>query len=417
MWVTRLKKMIKKLKIKFILLAMTTLLLLLAAILTGMNMINYNSVVSEADEILSVLSQNRGTFPELGGRPSGKLPPHMSPETPYESRFFSVLTDRDGNIISTDTGRISAVDVSLAADYATAVLEGGRDRGFTDRYRYAVRPEGEGSRITFLDWGRSLDAFRGFLYTSIAMAAAGFLIAFIIIFVLSGKIIKPIAEANQKQRRFITDAGHEIKTPLTIISANADILEMELSEPNESLSDIKGQVARLKTLTDDLVLLSRMEESQDSLAKIDFPLSEVAEAAAHPFAALAERQGKRLSVSVTPLITLSGNDKAAVKLVNILLDNALKYSPSDSEITFSLAKSGRSALLSVSNKMLSPIADEQLDRIFDRFYRTDASRNSEMGGHGIGLSVAYAIVAAHGGKIYADMPEEDTFRITVSLPL
>ncbi len=409
--------MIRKLKIKFILLSMTTLVILLTVILAGMSLLNYNSVIETADKTLSYLSQNKGTFPEIGGQLNNILPPHMSSETPYESRYFSVLLDSSGAVIGTDMRKISSIDHDDAISYAQNVLKTDTTVGFADDFRYIITTEPAGTRVIFLDCGRSLDAFHSFLRTSLFMAIIGLIAVFFVIFIVSGKIIKPIAESYAKQKQFITNAGHEIKTPLTIINANVDILEMELGEDNESLSDIKGQTLRLRSLTDELVMLTRMEEAENNLPKIDFPISEVVTDAVRPFYALAQIRKKTLTCHITPFLTLNGNDKAINKLVSLLLDNALKYSASDSEIELSLTKQGHSILLSVSNMTEYELNQSNLDRVFDRFYRDDSSRNSETGGHGIGLAVAKAIVTAHGGKISATVPKPHMFQMSASFPI
>lgn len=401
--------MIRKLKRKFVLLSMTSLLVLLAVIVAGMNLLNYRSVVEEADAILSVLSQNKGMFPDADGRPDRKFPPRFSPETPYESRFFSVFYDGAGRAVNADVRKIASVSQEDAVSLADGVLEKGRLTGFAGSYRYMVDSAPGGTRVTFLDCGRRLDAFRQFLVSSAFMSALGFGAVFTAILILSGRIIRPIAEAYEKQKRFITDAGHEIKTPLTIINANVDILELELGGENESLADIKGQTQRLKSLTEDLVMLSRMEEAEDKLLKIEFPVSDVVLEAAGEFRALAESENKEFICEIEPMLTLNGNDKSIRQLVSIFLDNALKYSPEGSKIKLTLARQGRMIRLSVSNAAKFDLDPEQLERVFDRFYRADSSRNSETGGHGIGLSVAKAIVTAHGGKIAAAVEGEKTF--------
>ena len=423
--------MIKKLKIKFILLSALSLFLLLFLIIAGMNLLNYNAVVSEADEILSLLSQNRGVFPDTGTPGDrdkfgdfGKFEDFkdrrpisgLSPELPYESRYFSVLFDENGEVLFTDTSRIISVDEETAAAYAGAVWQKSADRGFWGDFRYTKTAEGSATRITFLDCGRKLDAARRFLTISILMALSGFLAVVLIISFFAGKIIRPIAESYEKQKRFITDAGHEIKTPLTIINANVDILEMDL-ENNECLEDIRQQAKRLTTLTDDLVTLARMEEAENPLPMIEFPISEIVQEAASPFQAVAQAQGKALDVAVQPLLSMRGNDKAVQQLVSILLDNALKYAPVGSTARLSLTRQNRTLLLTVSNPTQMEFTPEALRRVFDRFYRTDPSRNSETGGHGIGLSIAKAIVTAHGGKISAASPDGHAFQITATLPI
>ncbi len=407
--------MIRKLKIKFVALAMASLFVLLTVIVGGMNLINYFSVTREADAILSILSQNNGSFPDFPENPNGFLPPDMSPEIPFESRYFSVFLNESYEFISANTNRIASVDKTQAKEYAQEIMDKGKSQGFVDEYRFVWKQESNGYRITFLDCGRKLDSFRSFLLASSGMALAGYVIVFVIVFILSGKIIQPIAESYEKQKRFITDAGHEIKTPLTIIHANVDILEMELGK-NESLSDISQQTKRLRSLTDDLVMLARMEESEETMQKIDFPVSEVVTEAARPFRTLAIQQGKEFTCTIQPLLTLKGNDKAIEQLVGILLENALKYSPTGGTVAFDLTKQNRSVCLSVFNTANTEIKGEQLNHVFDRFYRTDFSRNSETGGHGIGLSIAQAIVTAHGGKIQAMTQDGHSFRITALFP-
>ncbi|MBQ9112143.1 MAG: HAMP domain-containing histidine kinase [Clostridia bacterium] len=423
--------MIRKLKIRFILLSMSSLLVLLSVIVVGMNVINYTSVVSETDEILTLLSQNKGRFPdnqpehnggndipapELPGMGQGnRLPQHMSPELPYESRYFSVLLDPGDTVIYTDISRITAVDEAAAIDYADKAMDSGKDRGFVGDFRFVRYSEGDLTRITFLDCGRRLDSFYTFLYTSIFIAFAGLITVFFVICFFAGRIIRPIAESYEKQKRFITDAGHEIKTPLTIINANVDILEMEIG-PNESLTDITQQTKRLTSLTNDLVYLARMEEAENTLQMIELPVSEIVQETATSFNALAQADGKTLICNIQPLLSLNGNLKAIEQLVSVLMDNALKYSPEGGIIELELSKQNRSVVLTVFNTTNTPIDTAALDSVFDRFYRADPSRNSETGGHGIGLSVAKAIVTAHGGRITASSKDNRSFKITAVFP-
>ncbi len=429
--------MIQKLKIKFTALAMTSLFLLLFVLVCGINIINYNSVVRESDRLLEVLSQNKGSFPEMGNNnglnngfgekpdngmmekpENDKFPHGFSPEAPYESRFFSVFFNTEGQVVNVDTSKIAAIDEYTAIEYATDILEKGSSRGFLNNYRYMVSADFGGKRITFLNCEMRLDAFYGFLGTSIAISLFGFFLVFIVFSFFSGKIIKPIAEAYEKQKQFITDAGHEMKTPLTIIAANLDILEMELEEENESLADIKTQTKRLKGLTEDLVLLARMEEKDKDIPKIEFPISEVVSEVVNDFKPLAQTKEQELLLDLEPMLSLTGNDKAIRQLLSILLDNALKYTPSKGKIRLSLKKHNNKSLqLVVANTSSNFMNEEQLSHVFDRFYRSDASRNSETGGHGIGLSVAQAIVHAHGGKITAGMKEDNWFTISVLIPL
>ncbi len=408
--------MIKRLKIRFVTLSMTALFLLLAVIIGGMNILNYSAIVEEADDILNILSQNKGTFPGITPdiRPIDR--PGFSPELPYESRFFTVAYSKAGNVVSVDTSRIAAIDQSTAMMMAENALSDSKTRDFIGQYRYCISQDMDIIRVTFLDCGNRLDAFYRFCTSSIVMSLLGYILVFIVIFILSGRIIRPIAESYEKQRQFITDAGHEIKTPLTIINANADILEMELGRENESLTDIKAQTARLRTLTEQLVQLSRMEEMEDTLATIAFPLSEVAAEELRHFHPLAVKDNKTLTCRIEPMITLNGNANAIRQLISILMENAMKYTEPGDSIAVTLAKQGHSIALLVSNTTAFPVDPLELHHVFDRFYRTDSSRNSETGGHGIGLSIAKAIVTAHGGKIKAATADGKSFTVTVWFP-
>lgn len=405
--------MIKKLKLRFIVLAMISLFVLLSVIVAGMNIINYSTVVAEADEILSLLSENNGAFPDrfIKPPPNHNMPKHFSPETPYESRYFSVLISDTGETIKAETERIISVDEETAKSYAKAVIANGNASGFTDDYRYNVINTRNGKRITFLDCGRKLQAFNSFMLASIFMSAVGFIAVSAVIIILSGKIIKPVAESYEKQKRFITDAGHELKTPLTIINANVALLEAD-PEDTDCLCDIKQQSERLAALTNNLVYLAKLDEKENAIEKVELPFSDIMSETVSSFRAIAQAQNKELVCNIQPLLSIKGNHTALQQLVTILADNALKYSPENSSIEIALKKRNRNIELTVSNTSVSPVKKENLPHIFDRFYRTDSSRNSETGGHGIGLSVAQKIVEVHNGKISAATTEGSDFIIT-----
>ena len=425
--------MIKRLRRKLIAACMLSLAIVLLVILGGVNLMSYQKVVADADAVLALLEANDGVFPRIhagpeempedgfspAGGPGGKKDPFdqrgLSPETPYESRFFSVLLGEDGQVLETDTGQIAAVDGEEAAVYAQSVAASGKRAGFWGNYRYLLCQEDANSRVIFLDCGRSLSSFRTTLIASVSLALLGLGAVLALLLILSKRIVRPVAESYEKQKRFITDAGHELKTPMTIISADADLAEMECGE-NQWLTDIRRQAQRLTDLTHDLIYLSRMEEEQPKLQRIEFPLSDVAEEMAQSFAAPARSQDKELTVTVQPMLSCTGDEKAIRQLISILLDNALKYSPDGGQLALKLEKQGRTLLLTVSNTTQQPIAREQLAHLFDRFYRTDQSRNSQTGGYGLGLSIAKSIVLSHKGKIRAESPDGTCLSIMVNLP-
>jgi len=408
--------MIQKLQRKFILVFMSAFLIVLTVIIGGINLANYVKVVREADELLEILSKNKGAFPPERND-NRQLPPHMSPEIPYETRFFSiVLNQNTGRVVQVETSRIISVKREDAVAYAQYILSSNKSKGFVKSYRFSVKEEGANVRVIFLDWGRKLEAFRGFLIASISISLSGFILVFILIAFLSNRIVRPISESYEKQKQFITDAGHELKTPLTIINADVDVLKMEFGE-NEWLEDIQKQVNRLAELTNDLVYLARMEEKDNKLKMVEFPFSDVVSETADSFQALAQSQRKKFVCEIQPMLCLNGNEKSIRQLVGILLDNALKYSPENGTISLTVQKQNNVILLSVYNTTDNFIPKESLPKLFERFYRTDPSRNSQPGGHGVGLSVAKAIVSAHKGKIQCTTEDGYSLLVTITFPV
>lgn len=442
--------MILSLRRRFIHLSVVALFTLLTLLVVGMNLINYQNVCRDADGILAILAENQGRFPGVGNndynnyysnpsnketapdagnasggypalRPNGSQNPlldptydALSPETPYESRFFSVLFDANGEILEIYTRRITAVDEEQAAEYARCAVDGRSDSGWCDIYRYARSSLEGGTLVVFLDCGRTLDSFHGFLTTSALLSLGAFALISLLFLFFSNRLMRPILETYEMQHRFITDAGHELKTPLAIIRANADLLEMDLGE-NESIDEIRAQTQRLSTLTSELVLLSRTEEGA-KVQKSDFPISEVVAEAASSFRALAITRRQTIDCNIEPSLTLCGDRSTISKLVSLLLDNALKYSPEGATISVTLSREAKAIALSIENPTEQPLETTQLSHLLERFYRADPSRNSSTGGYGIGLSVADAIVSSHGGKLSISAPDECRFRITAAFP-
>ena len=411
--------MIRKLRIKLIIASMVSLLAVLLVIMSAVNLVYYGQVIQEADSTLALLAANDGFFPKSNHEfpPDGKFPkrePHLSPELPYETRYFFVTLAEDGSARSVNTGKIAAVDTADAIAYAQSVWAQGKTQGFADQYRFLVDTSSSEPLILFLDCSRGLANFKTLLLSCIGVSFVGSLLVLLLLIFLSGRIVRPFLENYEKQKQFITDAGHELKTPLTILNADAEILAMDYGE-NEWVSDIQTQTKRLADLTNDLILLSRMEEERTQLQMLELPLSDIAEETITPFQAVARTQGKALELHIQPMLSLRGDEKSLRKLFSILLDNAVKYSVPQSTISCTLEKQKNCIRLSVWNAV-DHITKAQTEHLFDRFYRTDQSRNSQTGGYGLGLSIALAIVTAHKGKITATTADEASLLITATFP-
>lgn len=414
--------MIRKLQIKLILASMLSLMTVLTVILGAAGILNYTKIIRDADSILSVLQENDGNFP-INDHPKNdaaftNIPPiddrRFSVELPYESRYFSVFISADGEIVDANIGKIAAVDTTTAIEYAKTVIQDGKPKGFVKDYRYTIYSVGDEVHVIFLDYGREMGSFRTFLFTGIGVSAIGLLAVLLLFIFLSGRIVKPFSQNYEKQKRFITDAGHELKTPLTIIHADAEVLEMDIGE-NEWLSDIQLQTKRMSQLTNSLIQLARMEE-QPQIEKIEFPISDVVEETVETFQALAKTKDKNLSSKIQPMLSMNGDEKSIRQLVTILMDNAIKYSDDKGIIEITLEKQRNSIQFCVFNTA-KYISKEKITHFFDRFYRADQSRNSQIKGYGLGLSIALAIVAAHKGKITATTQDEKSLMITVVFPI
>jgi signal transduction histidine kinase len=425
--------MIKKMQKRFIAIAMCSVILVLAVIVGSINIINYYNVNRTADERLSLLAENNGFFPSQENDPQGNDPQRqpdrlennrfdgrmgLSAETPFDTRYFTVTFSGDGTVLSANTQSIAAITEEDARTYASTLFSSGKKQGFWGNYKYRRVTLSDASvsgafMYIFLDCTRELNTFHTFLFASIAISLLGICVMLLLIVLFSRPVMRPIAESYEKQKRFITDASHEIKTPLAIIEANTEVLELDHGE-SEWTESIRHQVQRLTGLTEKLVFLSRMEEEDNSLTMVDFSLSDAVSETAQSFEAVAAAQQKNFTCEITPRITFHGDEAALRQCVSLLLDNSMKYSTENGSIRLSLSQNGKNIILTLWNSAQGLTPGKQ-DILFERFYRPDTSRSRQTGGSGIGLSVAQAIVLAHKGKITAKSEDGKSILFTVTL--
>ena len=425
--------MIRDLRKKFILVAMLSTLVVLTAIMGVVNISNYKEMLDRADDMTALLIQNDGRFPEEPADENSEIPDkpddtkrtnnetdtqtppekpqgdreHYSVETPFET------ADEDGEITDCDLERIAAVDEDTAEEYAKKISTKSGETGFEGIYRYRVTETEDGVKYVFLDCRREISNFRTVLVTTVSVSLLGLAAVLVLVVIFSRMVFRPVEESIQKQKRFITDASHELKTPLTIIDANTEVLEMESGESQWTKSTRK-QIQRLTGLVQQLVTLSRLDEEKGLQDIAEFNLSESIADGVQPYEALAQTKGKNLVLEIEKNIFYAGDEKSVRQLTGILMDNAVKYSSEKGNIRLILKKKGKKILLEVYNDA-DELPQGKLDVLFERFYRLDSSRNSGTGGSGIGLSVAKAIVQAHKGKITAENKNGKGLTITILL--
>lgn len=397
--------MIRSLRRKFILIAMAslvgTMVVLCTAIATGNHCIATNRV----DHAISVLRQNDGSFlpPGPHSNPSN-FDFQITPETPFETRYFIVELTAQKEIQSVNLDHIAALNRQTVVDTINQVINTEAERGYVDHYRFGVFPnEDGGNTIIVLDCFLQLQSANNMLHITIAILLTCVLIVFVLLLFLSKRAIRPFVDNLERQRQFITDASHELKTPLAIISADLGLSEDTHGE-DKWLESAKAQIVRLDRLIKNLVELTRTEETIREDAVEVFSVSEIAQANADAFQPLAEADGKSLVAEITDGISTKGIQNNFFRLFSILLDNAVKYCDTAGTIRLSVSMRGRNICIAVSNPCAG-VDTVQLPRYFDRFYRADSSRARSTGGYGIGLSTARAIVTRHKGRIsnrYAD---------------
>jgi len=406
--------MIRRLRWKFILIAMLSLLTVLAVIMITINVLSYKGVVSRADETLDIIAERQGRFPVLPQMPGFPQYKEWEREIPVESRFFFVSFTKNMEPVSVITGNITVIDAEDAINMAERALKNSKERDFFGNYRYLIKKDRNFINVIFLDCSSALSTNRNFALISVLISAIGSLAVFMLLFFLSKLVTEPVSESVEKQKRFITDAGHELKTPLTVIDADAELIAMENGD-SEWLTDIKQQTKRLAALTNDLIYLSRMEEEGYKLPFVEFPISDLAHEITQSFVSLFRANGKTVDIRIESMLTVKGDEKSITQLMSIMLDNASKYSPDGDTVEIELKRQGKYVSFAVVNGA-EGITQDRAERLFDRFYRGDVSRE-ERSGYGLGLSIAKAIVTSHKGKITANVRDGERLEISAFLPI
>ncbi|MDD6614767.1 MAG: HAMP domain-containing sensor histidine kinase [Lachnospiraceae bacterium] len=346
-------------------------------------------------------------FPEID------RPGRQQPEFEYTTRFFLVYCDPNGKAVHVSKDFISSVTETQAMEYAETLLQKEKKAGYYDHFRYRVFETERGMMVIFLNTDMETMFLGTLLLISVIVVAVGLLAAFPLILMLSKRAIRPYARNIEQQKRFITDAGHELKTPITSISTSIDVLEM-LHGEDEWTENIRKQTARMTKLVANLITLSRLDEETPFPEKEEFSLSDAAWETAQPFAAIAEAKGRRYSQEIEEGIRYTGDRAAIQQMISILLDNAVRYSDEGGEILLHVYEKYGKRRIEVFNTC--EIGDiTEIDHLFERFYRPDASRSRNTGGSGIGLSIARATAEAHGGRITAESPDGKTIMFKIIL--
>ncbi|MFI3226554.1 MAG: HAMP domain-containing sensor histidine kinase [Clostridia bacterium] len=391
----------KILRKKFIKISMSVVTVVLLTIAVVLNVISFRQIDDDATQITEILAQNDGSFDNM--MPGTPFKRQLPQETQFSTRYFTIRIDENNDLLSVDTRSIQMVDTDSAIEYANQVINSSKTSGFKDNYRYQIVDKDYGKILIFIDCESQLRLFESFLISSVAIYFVALLGVFTLIVLLSKSAVAPIVQSYNKQQQFITNISHELKTPLAIIKTNTEVIEC-VSESSEWTESIHNQINRLSELINYLISLSKMDEGETLKLKSDFSLSDAVNETADSFIVLAKNENRELSFNIQPNLTYSGDEQSIRVLLSILLENSVKYSTENTEISISLEENRSKKIITVSN-FAENLKSGNYERLFERFYRLDNSRNSNTGGFGIGLAMAKTIVKNHGGDIKATSPD------------
>lgn len=408
--------MIRILQRKFILASMTAISVLILVLAGAINLVNIVITDHQMNETLRRISDSRETpeslpkIPEEGTHPLRLAPPDER-DVFMNADYFIVGFDRNGDVVFSDISRILTVDEESASEIAEQILDTGKSEGTLGQYRYVVQENHNGTDVICLDTTGDIYSCIRVLLVSAGLGLLCWIVMLLFVILLSRKAIHPIAENMERQKQFVTNAGHEIKTPLAIIQSNTEAMELYQGE-NKWSRNIKEQTARLNELIRHLLMLARMDENTVEIPLEDLSLSTLAEETAERFEEAFRMKEISVRKEIQTSVMIKANGEYVDQMLSVLLDNALKYTNKKGSVLIQLEKNERRVKLEISNtcEQLPVVPPEQL---FERFYRGDEARTQKTGGYGIGLSVAKAIAEACRGTLTAEYRNNAVISFTV----
>ena len=393
---------VDSLRKKFVLVAVLSIVVVIITIYGAIAINLHYRNTYQLSEIAKIISDNGGKIPDFN--PDNRYSRFINRETQHSTRYFVAFLEEDYKIKSIDVSHISSINEEDAKNIIMNVLSKHRDFGYFNNFRYLINHEQ--SLIVFVDGTILINNLHSFIQESLLIIIIGIIITFILTTIFSTKALGPLAETYEKQKDFITNAGHDIKTPLAIIRADTEVLEMQLGEDNEWLISIKNQTKRLDTLIKTLLGLARIDKTgKQKLELEEFSINELINEEINDIKILA-KDGCTFDVEEKAQLTIKADKSCIRQVLTILLDNATKYAPENDIIKIVIQKQGKLKKIDFSNTYIGDTAVNP-NKFFDRFYREDLSRNTKRGGHGIGLSMAKSLIETNRGRIYSTIDEDN----------
>ena len=407
--------MFKQLQKSFVKSAMLSFTAVLLVVLVAVNVVNYRQTVNQVDRLGTMLVNNDGTFPDA---PEGGMAPKEHPEhgMPKGMEFrkddqmatrYAVVRVANGTVQSVDRTHLVSLDEEALKELGLRIAQGTSTKGWEGSLRYQVAKTDAGTMVVLVDANKETQQVSRLMMVTGAVFVLCLAVVYVLVRLVSKRAIRPFVENVERQQQFIANASHEIKTPLAVLSANTDLLEMMGTEA-KFVDSNKRQIKRLNSLVEQMLILSRYDEGEAATTKEEVDLVAVTKAIVEEILPVLNEKGLRVEFTGEAQTIITTNKSAMTELVRILLDNAMKYTVGEPVITIE----SKRTQLAIGNAT-EPMTKEQVSQIFDRFYRVDSSRNRTTGGSGLGLSIAQKIAETNNVQLTAELTSETQIRFVI----
>ena len=407
--------MFKQLQKSFVKSAMLSFTAVLLVVLVAVNIVNYRQTVDQVDRLTTMLVNNDGTFPDAPDDKGPKEHPEHGMPKGMEFRKddqmatrYAVVRVANGTVQSVDRTHLVSLDEEALKELGLRIAQGTSTKGWEGSLRYQVAKTDAGTMVVLVDANKETQQVSRLMMVTGAVFVLCLAVVYVLVRLVSKRAIRPFVENVERQQQFIANASHEIKTPLAVLSANTDLLEMMGTEA-KFVDSNKRQIKRLNSLVEQMLILSRYDEGEAATTKEEVDLVAVTKAIVEEILPVLNEKGLRVEFTGEAQTIITTNKSAMTELVRILLDNAMKYTVGEPVITIE----SKRTQLAIGNET-EPMTKEQVSQIFDRFYRVDSSRNRTTGGSGLGLSIAQKIAETNDVQLTAELTSETQIRFVIA---
>ena len=408
--------MFKQLQKSFVKSAMLSFTAVLLAVLVAVNIVNYRQTVDQVDRLTTMLVNNDGTFPDA---PEGGMAPKEHPEhgMPKGMEFrkddqmatrYAVVRVANDTVQSVDRTHLVSLDEEALKELGLRIAQGTSTKGWEGSLRYQVAKTDAETMVVLVDANKETQQISRLMMVTGAVFVLCLAVVYVLVRLVSKRAIRPFVENVERQQQFIANASHEIKTPLAVLSANTDLLVMMGTEA-KFVDSNKRQIKRLNSLVEQMLILSRYDEGEAAMAKEEVDLVAVTKTIVEEILPVLNEKGLQVEFTGEAQTIVTTNKSAMTELIRILLDNAMKYTVGEPVITVEAKRNQ----LAIGNET-EPMTKEQVNQIFDRFYRVDSSRNRTTGGSGLGLSIAQKIAETNDVQLTAELTSETQIRFVIA---